>query len=54
MNREQILAAIKSLAMSQGFYGRLLCAINDDESIMDDLVAQNFKDTIDMIMYLEC
>ena len=54
MNREQILSTIKSLAMSQGFYGRLLCAINEDENIMDQLVAQNFKDSLDMILYLEC
>jgi hypothetical protein len=54
MNREQILSTIKSLAMSQGFYSRLLYAINEDENIMDQLVAQNFKDSLDMILYLEC
>lgn len=53
MTKEQILNTIKSLAMSQGFYGRLLRDINDDESILDELVAQNFADSLDLVMYLE-
>lgn len=51
MNEEQIYEAIKSLAQSQGFYGRLLKALTED--MLAHLVAQNFEDTIDMIMFLE-
>ena len=54
MNEEQILSLISDLAMSQGFYGRLLRDIHYDPSILDELVAQNFKDSLDLIYYLEC
>lgn len=53
MNREEILENIKMLSTSQGFYGRLLDAIEEDETILDDLEAQNFNDVVDMIMYIE-
>jgi hypothetical protein len=53
MNKEQILSAIRNLAKSQGFYGRLLAAIECNENILDDLVAQNFSDPVDMVMYIE-
>ena len=53
MNREQILAAIRELAMSQGFYGRLLQAIDEDESILDKLEEQNFSDVVDMVLWIE-
>lgn len=54
MTKEQILGAIKSLAMSQGFYGRLLCAIDENPAILDEMEAQHFKDTLDMVLWLEC
>ena len=54
MNEMQILEAIMSLARSQGFYGRLLQAIENDYDILEMLVAQNFKDTVEMILFLEC
>ena len=44
MDREQILNAIKGLAMSQGFYGRLLREIDDNPEILDELENQHFKD----------
>lgn len=53
MNREEILENIKMLSISQGFYGRLLDAIEEDETILDDLEAQHFKDVVDMVMYIE-
>lgn len=53
MNKEEILSAIRTLAMSQGFYGRLLKAIEENEEILDDLVAQNFGDVVDLVMYIE-
>lgn len=61
MNREEIMAVIRSLASSQGSYGRLLRRIeelkeNDPdkyETVMAELEAQNFKDAVDLILYIE-
>ena len=53
MTREEILEAIKDLAKSQGYYGRLLRAIEEDETILDTLEEQNFNDVVDMVIYLE-
>jgi hypothetical protein len=54
MTKEQILGEIKSLAMSQGFYGRLLRDINENPAMLDELERQNFKDSLDMVLFLEC
>ena len=53
MTREEILENIKMLARSQGYYGRLLWAIEEDESILDRLEEQNFNDVVDMVLFLE-
>lgn len=53
MTREEILENIRMLAKSQGFYGRILRAIEEDDSILDTLEEQNFKDVIDLVLYLE-
>lgn len=61
MDIEQIMAAIRSLAQSQGYYGRLYNELlemqtNDPEKweeVKNTLEAQNFKDTLDMVMYFE-
>ena len=53
MKKEQILNVIKSLAKSQGFYGRLLEHINEQPSYLDFLEKQNFKDAIDFVLYME-
>ena len=58
MNREEIFATFKSLARSQGFYGRLLQSLlesdeEDRDSFMESLVEQKFKDPVDLVMYLE-
>lgn len=61
MKELDILGAIKGLANSQGFYGRLYNTImemkeNDITSykrLMEELENQNFKDTLDLIMYIE-
>ena len=61
MNIEQILEVILELSYSQGFYGRLyenLMNIKDaDEiawsSIVETLEAQDFKEPLDLILYLE-
>jgi hypothetical protein len=53
MNKKQILDVIKSLAKSQGFYGRLLEHINDGPSYLDFLEKQNFVDVVDFVLYME-
>ena len=53
MNKEQILEVIKSLAKSQGFYGKLLEYINEEPSYLDFLEKQNFKDSVDFVLYME-
>lgn len=57
MNKQEILNSIKSLASSQGFYGRLYEQLTDEsedsERFLSELEAQNFKDSVDLILYLE-
>lgn len=57
MNRQEILNAVKSLAMSQGFYGRLYNALTNEtdeaEAVLQEMVDQNFKDSVDMVMWIE-
>lgn len=57
MKKEEILSAIRSLAASQGFYGRLLIALSSDEpdsiAYLEYLEEQNFKDVVDLVMFLE-
>ena len=54
MSKAQILATIRSLAKSQGFYCRVLEEIQNDPAILDKLEAKNFKDELDMILFFEC
>lgn len=58
MNRDEIREVFKQLAMSQGFYGRLLRQIDEAdeearENFWKDLEDQNFKDSLDLILYIE-
>lgn len=53
MNKQEIMDAIKSLSHSQGFYGRLYETLKANPEALDFLAKQNFKDTLDMIMFLE-
>lgn len=61
MSIEEIMSAIRSLAGSQGFYGRLYNELwemqtNDPdqwEEVKNTLEAQNFNDTLDMVLYFE-
>lgn len=58
MDKKQILSAIRSLAASQGFYGRLYERLTDGseeaEEALDLMESQNFGDVVDMVMWLEC
>ena len=53
MNKEEILNTIKSLASSQGFYSRLYNELESNENCLNFLEEQNFKDPIDLILFLE-
>lgn len=58
MDRNAILDSIKTLAKSNGFYGRLLRSIEeadeeDRDEFLSELESKNFTDTIDLILYLE-
>lgn len=61
MNREQIMEVIRELARSQGFYGRLyqdFCYLQENEPetlerIFEELEAQKFVDTLDVVLYFE-
>lgn len=61
MNIEQIMAAIRSLAESQGYYGRLYNELREMQTKDPDeweeaknaLEGQNFNDTLDMVLYFE-
>lgn len=58
MKREEIMETIKSLASSQGLYSRLyrdLMELDEDKynEVMTELESQNFKDAVDLIMFIE-
>lgn len=54
MKKEEILKTINSLA---NFYSQLLTVLTSDEldaiAYLEHLEEQNFKDTIDLILFLE-
>lgn len=59
MKFEDIMDLIEGLARCQGYYGRLLEAIHnldeeDLESVKQEWEAQNFKEPVDFILYMEC
>ena len=58
MKREQIENTLQSLAMSQGLYGRLLSQIyslpeEEQEQVWQNLEEQNFKEPLDLVLYIE-
>lgn len=56
------MESIKSLASSQGFYGRLLASMEtmeemfpqDYAELVEELESQNFENAVDLVMYFEC
>ena len=48
MTKEEIMEAIKGLAKSQGFYGRLYEHLKEDENLLDYIYMHNIKDTVDI------
>lgn len=58
MNRYQIENLLQTLAMSQGFYGRLLNQIyslndEDQERVWEELENQHFGSDLDVVLYFE-
>ena len=56
MTEKEIIQAIEGLSKCQGFYGRVLEFIENDErgpAFLSHLAEQNFADVVDMVMYLE-
>ena len=57
MTKEAIKQNIANLAKSQGFYGRLLNQIEEDEAVLDYLYEQSvkdgWKDAVDMVLAIE-
>ena len=59
---DEILDVIENLSKSQGFYGRLLARLeelkNEDvqsyQKVVQELEGQNFKDSVDLVLYFEC
>ena len=51
MNRDEIINTFRSLARSQGAYGRLLENITEEG--LDYLEKQNFSDPLDLILWIE-
>ena len=62
MNAIQVLEVIKDLSHSQGFYSRLYSEVislkeNNEEAFnewCDEIERLNFKEPIDVVLYLEC
>ena len=53
MNKEEIMDVIKALAHSQGYYSRLYGTLKEHPEALEFLEKQNFKKSIDIIMFLE-
>ena len=53
MNKKEILETVKMLAQSQGMYCTLLNILKQNEEALEYLEGQNFKDQVDLILFLE-
>lgn len=57
MTKKDIKENISMLAQSQGFYGRLLNQIEEDEAVLDYLhkksIQEGWKDAVDMVISIE-
>lgn len=54
MNKQEILNTLKSLGKSQGYYARMYQQLSTDTpDILDIMENKNFKDAVDMILWLE-
>lgn len=53
MNKEQILSTIRSLANSQGCYTRFYKEVLEEPKILEILEEQQFRNVVDLILFLE-
>lgn len=53
MTKEEILKSIKTLSKSQGFYQGLYENLKSNSELLEYLEKQNFKDIMDLILFLE-
>ncbi len=53
MKRAELEVLFNTLAKSQGFYGRLLASLEGNDEAWEHLEAQNFKDAVDVVMFIE-
>lgn len=58
MNKYEIMSTFRQLAKSMGFYSRLVNQLdsmdsNKKEEILIGLEKMNFKDSVDLILYIE-
>lgn len=58
MKRAEIEQTMRSLAMSQGMYGRILNWIyslpsEEQDSVWDELESQHFTSALDVVLYWE-
>ncbi len=58
-NHRLFAATIVDLMNSQGFYGRLYRAVNEMNeaeysALYEQLAVQNFNDSLDVVLWLEC
>ena len=56
MDKQQIWDELNELAMSQGFYGRLIRDIYESgrmDEILQELEDKNFRDPLDLILFFE-
>ena len=51
--KEQILEWCKTLAKSQGFYGRLLNGFEENPEYLDKIAENNFNDIVDFVLFIE-
>lgn len=59
LNAVQVIEIIQQLSHSQGFYGRLLRQIKnfsaeEMRTFIKAVEEQNFKDSVDVVMFFEC
>lgn len=61
MKYNEIKQVIQNLALSQGFYGRILRSLNEVQKndpetfgqVVEELESQNFNDALDVVLYFE-
>jgi len=53
MTKDELLNGVKSLAMSQGFYGRLYKQMQDVDDETIERVAKQYDDMLQFIMDIE-